>query len=64
MSRSDDPSSRTAPRKKPSASTPDAAPAKHDGRTKAKKPRCSVSFDSDFGLAMAIVPSQRRPEDG
>lgn len=63
MSRSEDPSSRSVPpRKKTAAEEPERA-AKAPRKAKAaRKPEPQV-LDSDFGLALRLVPAVRRPPD-
>ena len=63
MSRSDDPSSRSVSRKKPLAASPEPRAAKAARKAKPKKERAPIPFDSDFGVAMAIMPTLRRPPD-
>lgn len=64
MSRSDDPSSsRSAPRKKPTAVLGGLEAPKAAGKAKAASQRAPISFDVDFGVALAIVPTLRRPRD-
>ena len=63
MSRSDDPSSRSAPRKKPLVAQSEPRAPKAARKPKTKKVRAPVSFDTDFGVAMAIMPTLRRPHD-
>lgn len=63
MSRSDDPSSRSVSRKKSIAASPEVRAPKGAKKPKAKKERAPILFDADFGVALAIMPAQRRPQD-
>ena len=63
MSHSDDPSGRTSSTRRKAAVAVDSRPEKPAKKSKIRKVEVAEAMDTDFGVAMAVVPALRRPTD-